>query len=88
MEIDKGGGEAVTVGHHLLHEGQRRRLRILHGADHRATIEDQLSLKFSGELLHAVVIYEAAHLQMLCAAIACSEQAAFEQCRADTAALP
>jgi hypothetical protein len=52
----------MAVCDHLLHKGQRRRLRIIHGADHRATIEDQLLLKFSGELLHAVVIHEAANL--------------------------
>ena len=84
LEIDIGGGEAVTVGHHLLHERQRGRMRVFHRADHRAEIEDQLGLEFAGELLHALVFHEAADLQELDAAVARGEQAAFEQRRADT----
>ena len=49
-----GGGDAVTVSHHLLHERQRGRIRVFHRANHRVAIEDQLCLKFTSELLHAV----------------------------------
>ena len=38
LEIDICGGEAVAVGHHLLHERQRGRMRVLHFADQRAEI--------------------------------------------------
>src|SRR5271157_3095099 len=63
-------------------------MRVLHLADHRAEIEGQLGLEFTGELLHAVVFHDAADLQALDTAVARGEQAAFEECRADTQALP
>ena len=61
---------------------------ILHLADHRAEIEGELGLEFAGKLLHALVLHEAAYVQELDAAVACGEQAAFKQHRADTQALP
>ena len=88
LEIDIGGGEAVTVGYHLLHERQRCGVRILHRPDHRAKIECDLSLEFAGELLHAPVVHQAADLQVLDAAVARGKQGAFEQRRTDTVALP
>src|SRR5271166_6965222 len=61
---------------------------IFHLADHRSEIKGQLGLEFAGQLLHALVFHEAADLQALDPAVARDEQAAFEQRRADTQALP
>ena len=78
----------MTVDRHLLHDRQRRRMRVFHLADHCAEIEGQLGLEFAGELLHAVVFHDAADLQELDTAVARGEQAALEERRADTQTLP
>jgi hypothetical protein len=88
LEIDIGGGEALTVDHQFLHDRQRGRMGILYLADHRAEIEGELGLELAGELLHALVLHEAAYVQELDAAVARDEQAAFKQRRSDTQALP
>src|SRR5271166_4413690 len=61
---------------------------IFHLADHRSEIKGHLGLEFAGELLHALVFHEAADPQALDTAVTRGEQAAFEQRRADTQALP
>src|SRR5215471_11575133 len=66
----------------------RRRVRRFHFTDHAAEIEAQFGIEFARELLHTLVVGEAAHVQELDAAIARGKQSPVKQSRTDAMALP
>ena len=62
--------------------------RRLDLADDAAEVEAQLGVELARELLHALIVGEAGHVQRLDAAVARGQQRALEQRRADAVALP
>src|SRR5215468_6590890 len=88
LYVEHGGGEAVAVGQNLAHERERRRPRCSDLADDAAKIEAQLGVKLARQLLHALVVGEAGHVQELEATVARREQRALEQHGTDPVALP
>ena len=57
-------------------------------ADHAAKVERQLGVELARQLLHALVLGEAGHVQQAKSAIARGKQRAPQQRRADAVALP
>jgi len=67
------------------HGGVTRRIDF---TDHAPEIEFEIGFELAGELLHALIVGEAMHLQRFDAAIACTQQRSLEQHRPDTVTLP
>jgi hypothetical protein len=88
MNVEHGGRETVTVGHHFADERQRSGLRRRYVADHAAEIEREFRVVFAREALHAFIIRKTRHVQMLDPAVAGGEQGSFQQRSTNAAALP
>src|SRR5262249_62421813 len=88
MHVEKRVRDAVRVGGCFAHQRQRRITWRVDFTDHAAEIESEIGFELAGELLHALVIDEAMHLQCFEAAIARTQERAFKQDGADTMALP
>src|SRR5215468_8133136 len=88
LHVEERGGEAGGVGDQLTHHRERGRMRRLNLSDNGAEIEVQLGIELLRELLHAVVVGQACHVQELEAAVARRQQRAAKQRCADAMALP
>src|SRR5262245_31530812 len=88
LHVEHGRSEAVSVGKYLAHQRERGQPGGGNLAYHAREVEAQLGLVLAGELLHALVVGEARHVQEFDAAVARGEQRALEQHGAYAVALP
>src|SRR5690242_5088760 len=88
MHVEKRVRNALRIGGCFAHQRQWRIAWRVDFANHAAEIEPQIGLELAGELLHALIVDKAMHLQSLDPAIARAQKRAFKQDGADTMALP